>query len=58
MDISQDELARLVGVSAQSIYNWERGSVRPRAEQLASIAEVRALGKREVRRRLESLASK
>jgi len=44
-----------VGVSAQTIYNWETGTSRPRAEQLAVIAAVRKMGKREVKARLDQL---
>ncbi|MFN3544589.1 MAG: helix-turn-helix domain-containing protein [Thiobacillus sp.] len=52
LGLSAAELGALVGVSAQTIYNWEAGSTRPRAEQLAAIAAVRKMGKREVRARL------
>jgi DNA-binding transcriptional regulator YiaG len=38
----------------QSVYNWEQGQAAPRTEQLAKIAAVRAMGKREVARRLEA----
>ncbi|UXI67055.1 helix-turn-helix transcriptional regulator [Tahibacter amnicola] len=57
LGVSQAALAKLVGVSSQTIYNWENGKVKPRAEQLAALAAVRDLGKREVQRRLSSLAS-
>ncbi|MEQ1439975.1 helix-turn-helix transcriptional regulator [Fontimonas sp. SYSU GA230001] len=56
LDVSQSEFAKLVGVSAQSVYNWERGSARPRPAQLAAIAALRQLGKREARRRLDEMA--
>lgn len=52
LGLSAAELGTLVGVSAQTIYNWEAGSTRPRAEQLAALAAVRTMGKREVRARL------
>ncbi len=48
-------MGALVGVSAQTIYNWEAGTTRPRAEQLAIIAAVRKMGKREVKARLEQM---
>ncbi|MEW6025615.1 MAG: helix-turn-helix transcriptional regulator [Pseudomonadota bacterium] len=52
LGLSAAELGALVGVSAQTIYNWETGSTRPRAEQLAALAAVRKMGKREARARL------
>lgn len=48
------ELAGLLGVSSQSIYNWERRITRPRAEQLKMLGELRSMGKREVTRRLQA----
>ncbi len=55
LGLSASDFGRLVGASGQSIYNWESGQIRPRASQLASIAAVRALGKREAAARLETL---
>ena len=47
--------ATLVGVTAQTVYNWEQGKSKPRDEQLASLVDVRDLGKREAVKRLELL---
>ena len=55
LGVSAAEYAKLVGVSQQSIYNWESGATRPRPAQIAIIAALRSLGKREARARLESL---
>ena len=55
MRFSQAEYAALVGVSTLSIYNWESERARPREKQLAALAAVRKLGKREACRRLEML---
>lgn len=55
LGLSAPEMGALVGVSAQTIYNWETGTSRPRAEQLAVIAAVRKMGKREVKARLDQL---
>jgi DNA-binding transcriptional regulator YiaG len=55
LGLSAPEMGALVGVSAQTIYNWEAGASRPRAEQLAAIATVRKMGKREVRARLDQM---
>jgi len=52
LGLSAAEMGKLIGVSAQSVYHWETGKSRPRAAQLASIAAVRKLGKREVQERL------
>lgn len=47
LDLSAADMARLLGVSAQSVYHWEAGKSKPRRNQMASIAEVRKLGRRE-----------
>jgi hypothetical protein len=44
-----------VGVSPLTIYNWEHNKSRPRAEQFAILVGLRGLGRREARRRLETL---
>jgi DNA-binding transcriptional regulator YiaG len=45
-------MGALLGVSAQTVYNWEAGKARPRQQQLAAIAAVRKLGKRDVKAKL------
>jgi DNA-binding transcriptional regulator YiaG len=55
LGLSAAEMGALVGVSAQTVYNWEAGKSRPRAEQLAMIAAVRKMGKREVKARLDQM---
>ncbi|MCU0961378.1 MAG: helix-turn-helix domain-containing protein [Pirellulaceae bacterium] len=57
LGLSAADYARLVGVSSLTIYNWEHGKTRPRAEQLASLVALRGIGKREAQRRLELLES-
>ena len=52
LGVSAAEMGQLVGVSAQTIYHWEKGLSKPRSSQLAEIAAVRKLGKREVSARL------
>ena len=52
LGLSAADMGKLIGVSAQSVYHWETGKIRPRAAQLAAIASVRKLGKREVAARL------
>jgi len=56
--LSAADYGRLVGVSAQSIYNWEQASASPRAEQLAALAALRGIAKREAKARLEWLDAK
>ncbi len=53
--LSGADYATLVGVSAQTIYNWEQGKSKPRAQQLAALLAVRDLGMREAQKRLRLL---
>jgi DNA-binding transcriptional regulator YiaG len=55
LGLSAKDYGKLVGVSALTIYSWENGKSKPRAERLAAWAEIRGIGKREARRRLELL---
>jgi DNA-binding XRE family transcriptional regulator len=55
LGLSASDFGLLVGASGQSVYNWESGEIRPRASQLAPIAAVRSIGKREAAARLEAL---
>ena len=52
LELSAADMGKLIGVSGQTVYNWESGSSRPRANQFAAIAEVRKLGKRQAAERL------
>ena len=54
--LSQTDFGKVLGVSAQSIYNWESENARPRSEQIAKLVALRSLGKREVAARLGRLA--
>ena len=58
LGVSATELAKLMGISAQSIYNWETKKTVPRKEQLLALSTLRTVGKRDVRERLEILESK
>jgi DNA-binding transcriptional regulator YiaG len=55
LGLSAEDFGRLVGVSGQSIYNWEKGKTVPRKEQLTALASLRGIGKREAAARLEAL---
>jgi len=57
LGLSVAELAKLAGVSGQSVYNWERGSARPSGQPLAALVALRGVGKREARARLADLAA-
>lgn len=56
LGLSAADFGRLVGVSAQSVYNWEAGKAKPRRSQIAALAPLRSLGKREAQARLEQMA--
>lgn len=58
LGISAEDYGKLVGVSGLSIYHWESGKVRPRRQQVARLASVRGLGKREAMKRLSLLNGK
>lgn len=54
LGLSAADMGRLLGVSPQTVYHWEKGQAKPRASQMAAIAEVRRLGKRGAAARLMS----
>jgi DNA-binding transcriptional regulator YiaG len=56
LGLSAAPMAALLGVSAQTIYNWEAEKTRPRQEQLEAFASIRGLGKRQVAAKLQELA--
>jgi DNA-binding transcriptional regulator YiaG len=53
LGLSAASVAKLLGVSALSVYKWESGKTRPRAKQIEAIAALRGMGKREVAQRLQ-----
>ncbi len=55
LGLSAADYGLLVGVSGQTIYNYERGETKPRRAQVVKLVAVRDLGKREARRRLALL---
>jgi DNA-binding transcriptional regulator YiaG len=54
LGLSAAECGLLIGASAQSIYNWEEGKARPRAQHLPAIYALRNLGRRQVNEILET----
>ena len=57
LGLSAMEYGKLLGVSAQSVYNWERELASPRAAQLSRLAALRGIGKRQAAERLQELRS-
>lgn len=57
LGLSAKDYGALIGVSPLSVYKWESGNVRPRPNQLAAIAAVRKLGKREAAAKLSEAQS-
>jgi DNA-binding transcriptional regulator YiaG len=55
LGLSAAALAKLLGVSALSVYKWEGGNTRPRAKQIEAIAALRHMGRREAAQRLAEL---
>jgi DNA-binding transcriptional regulator YiaG len=56
LSVTAAEFGKLIGVSGQTVYNWENGKSRPRAKQLQALGELRGMGKREAAARLALLA--
>lgn len=54
LGLSAADLAGLMGVTAQTIYNWEGGTTRPKAEQQAKLASLRSVGKRQIRAHIDA----
>jgi len=54
LGLSAAECGLLIGASAQSIYNWEEGKARPRAQHLQAIFALRNLGRRKANEILET----
>lgn len=52
LGLSAADMGKLLGVSLQTVYHWEKGQSKPRASQMQRIAEVRNLGKRGAAERL------
>jgi DNA-binding transcriptional regulator YiaG len=55
LGLSAEDCGLLLGASGQSVYNWESGKKRPRAQHLAAIVALKTLGKRSAAAALESL---
>ena len=58
LKLTAAQYAALLGVSAQTVYLWERGKVRPKASQFAALVSARSLGRREAIARLDQPGQK
>lgn len=56
LGLGADGFGKLVGVSAQTVYNWESKKSAPDKENLAAVARVRSYGKRQAAAQLKLLA--
>jgi DNA-binding transcriptional regulator YiaG len=54
LGLSAADFGKLLGVSAQSVYNWEHEVTVPRGAQLVRLAALRGIGKREAVARLKT----
>ncbi|UCE31050.1 MAG: helix-turn-helix transcriptional regulator, partial [Burkholderiales bacterium] len=52
LGLSASQLAGIMGVSSQTVYNWERGVTRPRPAQREKLISLRRVGKRQVQAQL------
>ena len=56
LGLSATDMGILLGVSAQTVYNWESEKSRPRQPQLVAFASLRGMGKRQAAAKLEAMA--
>ncbi len=54
LGLSAADYGKLIGVTAQTIYNWEQETSRPRKLQIARLASLRQIGKRDAQARLNT----
>lgn len=47
LGLSAEALGKLIGVSGLSIYNWEGGKAKPRAQHMPAIAALKTFGRRD-----------
>ncbi len=53
LGVTQQEMAKLLDVSGNAVWQWEAGRARPRARHLAAMRKLRNIGKREARKMLK-----
>jgi len=54
LNLSADRLGLLIGVSGQSIYNWEQGTASPHAKHLPAVAALKSLTVRQATELVEA----
>lgn len=54
LGLSAADLAKMVGVSTQTIYNWERGATKPGPAQVEKLTSLRGVGKRQLQKHLST----
>lgn len=55
LGLSQQEFAKLLGVSTNTLWLWENGKTAPRAKTKAIFAVVRQLGRKEAKQKLQAI---
>lgn len=55
LGLSAADMGALLSVSGQTVYQWESGKTRPRQQQVAAIAALRKMGKRNAKAKLANL---
>jgi len=55
LGLSAGDLGLLLGVSSQTIYNWESGKARPHRKFLPNLVAMRTVGKKRTLAQLEEL---
>jgi DNA-binding transcriptional regulator YiaG len=58
LGLSAADYGKLVGVTGQTIYNWENELSRPRQQQVQALASARTISKKEARAGLKQLTGK
>lgn len=56
LNVSQTELASLLGISVSGVRTWEYDISKPRGKNRAALVALRKIGRRDVKRMLEELA--
>ena len=56
LGFSASDLGVLLGVTAQTIYNWESEKSQPRQQQLAAYAAMRGIGKKQAVAKIQEMA--
>ena len=58
LKLSAVQYGKLIGVSAQTVYLWERGKVRPAKAQFAALVEARGMHRRDALQQLQKTSKR